>query len=213
MQITSNSFRDGGRLPDACAYAVTSSIGRVRPGPNRNPHVAWSDPPAGTRSFVLTAHSPDAPHRWTDANREGRTLSPDLPRVPFYHWILIDLPARTREVKEGRHSAGITNRGKQGPSAPEPPGARHGMNDFTILFLEDRARTGDYYGYDGPCPPWNDSIFHRYIFTIHALDIPRLPVVGPINGTSTLLAMAGHVLDRASIVGGYSLNPALLGAN
>ncbi|MDE1146004.1 MAG: YbhB/YbcL family Raf kinase inhibitor-like protein [Azospirillaceae bacterium] len=210
MQISSNSFSDGGRLPDAHAFAVTSPFGRVRPGPNRNPHIAWSDPPAGTRSFVLTMHSPDAPSLWQDANREGRTLSPDLPRVPFHHWILLDIPLRVREIKEGRHSAGIVNRGKPGPAAPEA-GLRHGLNDLTVLLQEDWARNGDYYGYDGPNPPWNDSIFHRYIFTIHALDIPRLPLMGPITATATLLAMTGHVLERASMVAGYSLNPALLG--
>ena len=25
---------------------------------------------------------------------------------------------------------------------------------------------GDYYGYDGPFPPWNDSLVHHYVFTL-----------------------------------------------
>ena len=31
--------------------------------------------------------------------------------------------------------------------------------------------SGDYFGYDGPCPPWNDSIVHHYVFTVYALDV------------------------------------------
>ena len=32
---------------------------------------------------------------------------------------------------------------------------------------------GDYYGYDGPCPPWNDELVHRYVFTLYALDVAQ----------------------------------------
>ena len=52
-------------------------------------------------------------------------------------------------------------RGKPGPDAPH--GARHGINDYTGWFASDADMAGDYYGYDGPCPPWNDEIPHRYV--------------------------------------------------
>ena len=68
---------------------------------------------------------------------------------------------------------------------------------------------GDYFGYDGPCPPWNDSIVHHYVFTLYALDVPRCPVEGNFTGPQVLRAIEGHVLDRASITGTYSLNPTL----
>jgi phosphatidylethanolamine-binding protein (PEBP) family uncharacterized protein len=41
---------------------------------------------------------------------------------------------------------------------------------------------GEYYGYDGPCPPWNDERVHTYVFTLYALDIPRLPLEGRFTG-------------------------------
>lgn len=66
---------------------------------------------------------------------------------------------------------------------------------------------GDYYGYDGPCPPWNDTIVHHYHFTLYALDVPRCPVEGRFDRAEVLAAIDGHVLGRTSITGTYSLNP------
>jgi phosphatidylethanolamine-binding protein (PEBP) family uncharacterized protein len=66
---------------------------------------------------------------------------------------------------------------------------------------------GRYFGYDGPCPPWNDSVVHRYIFTLYALDIRHLPVDGVFDGAQALSATSGHVLAQASMTGYYSLNP------
>jgi Raf kinase inhibitor-like YbhB/YbcL family protein len=68
---------------------------------------------------------------------------------------------------------------------------------------------GDYYGYDGPCPPWNDELLHHYVFTLYALDIDRCPVEGRFGGTEVRNAIAGHVLAEAAITGTYSLNPAV----
>ena len=68
---------------------------------------------------------------------------------------------------------------------------------------------GRYFGYDGPCPPWNDTIVHHYIFTLYALDVERCPVEGEFTGPEVLAAIAGHVLDQASFTATYSLNPAV----
>ena len=68
---------------------------------------------------------------------------------------------------------------------------------------------GDYYGYDGPCPPWNDSIVHHYIFTVYALDVSELEVDGEATPENVLAALKGHVLAEAKITGLYSLNPAV----
>ena len=70
---------------------------------------------------------------------------------------------------------------------------------------------GDYLGYDGPCPPWNDSIIHHYHFVLYATDLERCPVEGAFTGSEVEAALAGHVLAEARVVGTYALNPALLG--
>ncbi|HMS80988.1 MAG TPA: YbhB/YbcL family Raf kinase inhibitor-like protein, partial [Burkholderiaceae bacterium] len=68
-----------------------------------------------------------------------------------------------------------------------------------------------YYGYDGPCPPWNDALIHRYQFALHALDVERLPLEGRFTGAQALAAMHGHVLARATVTCSYTLNPRLAG--
>jgi phosphatidylethanolamine-binding protein (PEBP) family uncharacterized protein len=51
---------------------------------------------------------------------------------------------------------------------------RHGINDYTNWFTSEANMRGDYYGYDGPGPPWNDALVHHYAFTLYALDVPYL---------------------------------------
>jgi len=68
---------------------------------------------------------------------------------------------------------------------------------------------GNYFGYDGPCPPWNDTIVHRYVFTLYALKVPHLNVKGDFSGAEVRAALAGNILAQASITGLYSLNPAI----
>ena len=68
---------------------------------------------------------------------------------------------------------------------------------------------GDYFGYDGPCPPWNDTIVHHYVFTLYALDVAKCPVQGTFRGPEVIAAMQGHVLASATLTGTYSLNPSV----
>jgi Raf kinase inhibitor-like YbhB/YbcL family protein len=71
--------------------------------------------------------------------------------------------------------------------------------------------SGDYYGYDGPCPPWNDAIVHRYIFTLYALDVDRVPLEGKFTGQQVRDMTRRHTLAEAKITGTYTLNPSVAG--
>lgn len=208
MQLTSQSFQDGQAIPGEFAFGVPDAATHVALSANRNPQLAWSGVPAGTQSFVVVCHDPDVPSRGDDVNQEGREVPATLARVDFFHWLLLDIPAGTTQIAAGAHSNGITPRGKPGPAAPE--GLRHGINDYTSWFAGDEAMKGDYYGYDGPCPPWNDTLVHHYIFTVYALATPRLEVEGALTGDNVRAALAGaQVLGQASLTGLYSLNPAV----
>ena len=110
MKLQSNSFVDGAAIPGEFAFAVVAPSSHVSFSTNRNPHLAWSDVPAGTRSFALVCHDPDVPSRGDDVNEDGREVPVSLPRVDFYHWILLDLPATTHELVAGSHSEGVTPR-------------------------------------------------------------------------------------------------------
>ena len=209
MKLTSDSFKDGGRIPERCAFGKPSAQTNVELSDNRNPHLAWSDLPAGTRSLVLICHDPDVPSRPDDVNKAGAVVPASLPRVDFYHWVLVDLPPAPASIAEGEFSSGITPRGKNGPEAPR--GTRQGVNNYTQWFAGDKDMAGDYYGYDGPCPPWNDEIVHHYHFTLYATDLERCPVSGSFGAPEVLAALQGHVLAQATLVGVYAINPGARG--
>ncbi|NYT84051.1 YbhB/YbcL family Raf kinase inhibitor-like protein [Pollutimonas harenae] len=208
MKLTSESFVDQGVIPERNAFGKIDGQNHVALAGNANPQLSWSDAPAATQSYVVICHDPDVPSKPDDVNQEDREIPSTLPRVDFYHWALIDIPASVSHIAEGAYSEGITPRGKAGPLALD--GTRQGVNDFTTWFAADRDMNGDYFGYDGPCPPWNDSIPHRYIFTVYALDIAELPFEGRFTGGDVIKAIQGHVLAQASIVGIYTLNPRLV---
>ena len=207
MKFTSDSFADGGRIPDHYAFCVPDAASRVKLGQNRNPQLAWADLPKGSVSVVLICHDPDVPSKPDDVNKEGRTIPASLPRVNFVHWVLIDMPASGSPIRDGEFSSGVTAKGKSGPLAAR--NTRQGMNDYTVWFKNDPNMAGDYFGYDGPCPPWNDEIPHRYVFTLFALDVEKCPVRRKFTAADVLKAMKGHVLGQAQITGRYSLNPAV----
>lgn len=208
MKITSSSFSDNSAIPVEFAFCAPDAKTHCTLGANRNPQLAWRDLPAGTKSLVLICHDRDVPSKPDDVNQEGRIIPATLPRIDFFHWVLVDLDPQLGEIKAGAFSSGVTTRGKAGPMVPDgPPGVRHGVNDYTLWFASDKDMSGDYYGYDGPCPPWNDSIVHHYVFTLYALDVATCGVSGKFNGNDVRAAIKGHVLAEAKITGRYSLNP------
>ena len=205
MNLTSTGFADNARIPAEYAFCAPDPQSHVRLSNNRNPHLEWSDLPMGTRSLALICHDYDVPSKPDDVNKAGRTIAAALPRIDFFHWVLVDLDPHSGPIRAGEFSDGVTARGKTGPQGPR--GTRQGVNDYTMWFAADAEMKGDYHGYDGPCPPWNDSIVHHYVFTVYALDIAQLGVTGKFRGPDVLNAMKGHVLGEAKLTGLYSLNP------
>jgi Raf kinase inhibitor-like YbhB/YbcL family protein len=202
MRIYSNSFHSGDRIPGEFAFGVPGVDAPMAFGGNRNPHLAWDDVPVGTRSFALICVDDDVPSVFDDGNQAGRTIAHDLPRVDFIHWLMTDITSDVREIASGSCSDQVVAGGKRSPSGPA--GCIQGINDYTA-FMGD----GDYYGYDGPCPPWNDERLHHYHFRLFALDVPTLGLSGRFTAADALAAMQGHVLGSAELTGTYTLNPAV----
>jgi len=72
-------------------------------GQNVSPALAWTDPPAGTKSFAVFCHDPDAP----------------TGGAGFWHWAATEIPAAARGLSQGAGAAG---------ALPTP--ARHWDSDY-----------------------------------------------------------------------------------
>ena len=206
MNLCSTSFEPWAVLDSRLAFARHHPVDHVEMCPNRNPQLAWSNVPDGTKSFALLCYDDDVPTVGDDVNQEGRSVDRWLERARFYHWALADLGRDLREIAEGSHSDGITPGGKGADAGPD--GGVAGINDYTSWFAGDEAMKGDYHGYDGPCPPWNDERTHAYIFALLALDVASLGLQPGFTGGELEAAAQGHVLARAELGGLYRINPA-----
>ena len=204
MRLHSHSFENA--KPIAAEFAMGKPDGFAG---NRNPHLAWEGVPQGTRSFALLCIDPDAPTVLETIGREDLQIPVEQPRGDFIHWVMVDIAATQREIAAGSCSDGITAKGK--PTPPGPAGTRQGLNDYTGWFAGDADMGGDYYGYDGPYPPFNDLRLHRYFFRLFVLDVEQLELPQRFTAADVFRAMHGHVLGEASVYGTYSLNATLIG--
>jgi Raf kinase inhibitor-like YbhB/YbcL family protein len=97
--LMSSDFAAGKTL---AAAQVFNSFGCS--GGNVSPALAWSNAPAGTKSFALLVHDPDAP------TGSG-----------WWHWVVYDIPASASSLPAG---AGDPKKGLM------PAGAQQGRTDF-----------------------------------------------------------------------------------
>lgn len=100
LDLNSRDLKDGGPLPDRQVYRGFGCTGA-----NLSPQLAWTDPPAGTKSYAVTAYDPDAP------TGSG-----------WWHWVVYDIPAHVRALEGGA-----------GRSGGLPAGAKHGRTDFGTM--------------------------------------------------------------------------------
>jgi len=117
---------------------------------------------------------------WSGAPEGTRSYAvtmydPDAPTMSgFWHWAVANIPASVTALPAGVGS-------------DLPAGAFHLPND---------ARMAQYVG---AAPPAGHGT-HRYVITVHALDVADIGV--PTEATPAFLGftMAGHILARATIV-------------
>jgi Raf kinase inhibitor-like YbhB/YbcL family protein len=106
--IRSPAFSDGGEIPTehTCDAEDVS------------PALEWSGAPAGTKTFALVVHDPDAP-------------DPAAPKMDYVHWILYDIPASSSLLPEGIGALptgtreGVNDWKRTGYGGPCPPIGRH----------------------------------------------------------------------------------------
>lgn len=205
MKLESKDLRDNAPIDPRFAFGKQDPDNHMALSDNLSPHLKWSDIPEGTKSFALLCMDPDVPSEVDDVNQEGKTLPTDMPRVDFCHWAMADISPSVTELATGKCSDGVIPKGKKSPPGPE--GSRQGLNNYTQFMAGDPDMKGEYFGYDGPGPPWNDERLHRYIFTVYALDTEKLQLPQKFTGEDLRQAVKGHVLAEASLTGTYTLNP------
>lgn len=106
---------------------------------------------------------------------------PDAPTGSgWWHWVVVNLPADTRVLPQGFGSGLVA------------------MPDGVLQTRTDFGKTG----YDGAAPPKGET--HRYIFTVHALDIERIDVDEGASGAMVGFNVHFHSLASASITAMFS---------
>jgi Raf kinase inhibitor-like YbhB/YbcL family protein len=98
-------------------------------GQNISPTLEWSNVPAGTKSFAITAYDPDAP------TGSG-----------WWHWVMYNIPASTTSLAAGAGNGrnaprgstqGTTDFGSRGYGGPcPPPGDAPHHYKFTVFALK-----------------------------------------------------------------------------
>jgi Raf kinase inhibitor-like YbhB/YbcL family protein len=121
--LTSTDIAEGQPLSDA---QLSDSFGCS--GGNTSPELSWSNPPEGTKSFVVTAYDPDAP------TGSG-----------WWHWVVFNIPADVMSLSTGAGNGGslpegaIQSRTDLGTpgflGACPPPGEEH-RYIFTVTALD-----------------------------------------------------------------------------
>jgi Raf kinase inhibitor-like YbhB/YbcL family protein len=205
LTVTIKGLDAQGRFDDAQAFCVSAATGHATTGPDISPAIHWAKGPYGTRSFALILQDVDVPVDFSPANQEGKVIPAEAPRRTISHWVLVDIPAKLTSLKAGIEGDKLTPKGK--PQLVTAHG-RRGLNDYGPFMAGNPDMAGDYAGYDGPCPPWNDERLHHYTLTVYALSVGKLPVAGKFDGPAMLQAIQPYILAKGSTQATYALNPA-----
>lgn len=118
--LTSETINNNQTLPNE---QVLNSFGCT--GENISPDLSWQGAPAGTKSYALLVHDPDAPRP-----------------TGWWHWLVVNIPVTKTEFKKGEKLAppmletvtDFKNTGYGGACPPKGHGVHH--YNFTIYALD-----------------------------------------------------------------------------
>ncbi len=138
FELTSPDIKPGQPLADKFTFTGLGCSGQ-----NVSPALSWKNPPAGTQSFALMVHDPDA--------KTGG--------AGIWHWVVINIPATATSIPQGAGTADGANL---------PAGSRQINNDY-LAFLNSPG----YGGPCPPkgAPP-HHYVFTLYALKVDKLNLP-----------------------------------------
>ncbi|MEH6567123.1 MAG: YbhB/YbcL family Raf kinase inhibitor-like protein [Halopseudomonas sp.] len=111
---------------ESAAFAAEGAIPSKYTGEGEDvsPALSWKNAPAGTKSFAVICHDPDAP--LISANGT----------YGFVHWVYYNIPSDVTELPEGcnAYTQGKNNFGKPGYNGPMPPEG-HGQHKYYFWII------------------------------------------------------------------------------
>ncbi|HTX13737.1 MAG TPA: YbhB/YbcL family Raf kinase inhibitor-like protein [Candidatus Baltobacteraceae bacterium] len=126
LQLTSSAFADGTTIPDKYTCSPDGKS-MTSPANMTSPPLAWTNAPAGTQSFVLLLHDPDA---------HARKAFDDIT-----HWMIFNIPGDATSLPEGVkadstvgvQAANVTGQPMFfGPCAPAGPAHHYTFELFAL---------------------------------------------------------------------------------
>jgi Raf kinase inhibitor-like YbhB/YbcL family protein len=154
--LSSSDLAPGARIAQAQVFN-----GMGCSGGNVSPALTWSGAPAGTKSFALLVHDPDAP------TGSG-----------WWHWVVYNIPAGTNSLPAGAGDpqerlmpAGVvqgrTDYGSAGYGGPcPPPGAPHHYHFRLYALKVDKLELP------------NDASAAMVAFNVHAQSLGQAELIG-----------------------------------
>ncbi|MCT7587175.1 YbhB/YbcL family Raf kinase inhibitor-like protein [Aliarcobacter butzleri] len=121
---------------------------------------------------------------WKNAPKGTKSFAitvydPDAPTGSgWWHWVVFDIPSNKTTLASGFGNSDLKE---------------------AIQSMTDYGKTG----FGGACPPVGDKA-HRYIFTVHALDIETLGLDKNTNAATVGYYINSHSIAKASIISYYN---------
>ncbi|MBL7497497.1 YbhB/YbcL family Raf kinase inhibitor-like protein [Frankia sp. CNm7] len=157
-------------LPPAPTFGVTST------------DLTDGQPMPAAQVFSGAGGADLSPHlSWSGFPAETKSFAvtcfdPDAPTGSgFWHWVLVDIPASVTELATAAASGDLSGL---------PTGAYHVRSDWGTK------------QYGGAAPPEGDRP-HRYVFVVHAVDVPKLEITDEVAPAVVGFNLAFHTLARA----------------